>query len=139
MTYAEMKTKKQQSRDRESLAFRMRFAVLAALIGVLIAWLAPSPPAQSQILPPLCSPAGEPGTNACGDVGVSCYTDAPCNGTSGSLTWWCCYESPTNNCRQWKGRWKCCNGVWKRDCERINKNWQQNNCETNGYWAGHCY
>lgn len=117
-----------------------RALVLYALIGALFAWVGSSPSVYSQGIPPVCSGGGEPGTNACGTVGVSCGTDPPCNGSDGVQTWWCCYEDPPNNCRQWVGKWKCCNGVWKGQCKRVNKDGDNLNCDTGGGGnTGHCF
>lgn len=133
----QMNTKRQQSRDRESLAFRTRFAALAALVGVLLAWLAPSPPAQSQGIPPECAPSSKTGTNPCGTVGVSCQEKSePCSSPSQTtVTTYCCVEEPLNNCRAYVGRWYCCNGVWKPWCLRINQDGDNTNCGGDG----HCY
>ncbi|GIV02717.1 MAG: hypothetical protein KatS3mg015_1547 [Fimbriimonadales bacterium] len=139
----DMNMKKQQSHDRESLAFRMRFVALAAFIGVLLAWLAPSPPAQSQGIPPVCAGAGEPGTNPCGTIGLSCAT-ASCSGTPGQTLWYCCYEVRNKYglplyCREWWGRYRCCNNRWEPDCHRNNSDDEELNCETTGSQAGQCY
>jgi hypothetical protein len=120
-----------------------RLLSLAAVVGAIMAWLAVGPIAQSQGIPPLCAAVGEPGTNPCGTVGVSCRTETCTGGPDGVIPWYCCYEVRRPDgvifCREWSGTWRCCNGKWQPNCRRNNEDDQELNCERTGSSAGQCF
>lgn len=113
-----------------------RLLASAVAVGTMIAWFAVGPPAQSQGIPPLCAGAGEPGTNPCGTIGVSCSVKSDCGGTPGAVWWYCCVDIPDlhdgDYCLSYQGKWKCCNNVWKKRCESTNDPHENYTCQTDG-------
>jgi hypothetical protein len=60
---------------------------------------------------PECWESGQPG----------CKTIAACNGPQSGAFGYCCQENdpevdPVQKCREYTGRWTCCNGQWVKKC-----------------------
>jgi hypothetical protein len=66
-------------------------------------------------LPPVCGFLPEPtlGPNCGGSP--NCAESNPCDGPKGWQYGYCCYESAFD-CKQFTGRWECCNNQWQAEC-----------------------
>lgn len=112
-------------------ALMVMFAMVAAsIISVGTVYADGDPPGGN----PACGP--EPSQEPHCFTQESCDAQTACtSGPYGTKWTYCCVELPTGFCRVTWGRYKCCNGTWKKECQHQPTDGTQNCNRT----TGHCY